>query len=442
MTSPPPEGVRTSANGLGLRLWHRLLSAGVGDVAEFRGWDRVITWRQHATARDRMTAVRRAIKLPARAAREALADVRKFGDALEEESGVSKPRQAAQLWWLKVRYGLDASSYLDYRLYRPERRRRAGDYLQERDWFRVMRFYLAAYGPESDPRMLTDKRRFERWCGERGFPAVRTVLEVQEGRLHDASGAEVARETVLPLPPRDLFSKPADSTGGHATRRWTYDGSGGYVGADGRTFRGGELLDELVAISNSLPRTIGRMTKRTLTGRLLLQEQLHNHPNLAPVSPGALSTTRLVTYRFPRGEARLLFAAFKMAVGDSPADNFHFGGLVAPVDLATGRLGKPIQRRRKVIVNVERHPDTEALIEGHQLPHWEEAKRLVLQAHNEVKDAPAIGWDVALCEEGPVLVEGNTSSNPDIAQAPSGVPLGATPFVRSLNAHLRERFGL
>jgi hypothetical protein len=434
--SDAASGANRRWDGRSLRLWHRLFSAGMGDVAQFRGWDRLITWKQHATHRDRWHAVKRLLKLPARAAREALGDVQRFGREVTEQSGVPQWQQLLQLWWLRVRHGLDLQAYLDYRLYRPERWVQASEFLAEAEWFRVMRFIMAAHGPNSDARMLGDKLRFDAWCREHGFPSVATLVEIEEGRVTHSS---VAPDS---LPARDLFSKPADSTGGHSTCRWLYDGAGAYVGADGRARRPAELIEELAAMSRALPARYGKHTRRELSRRILLQSHLHNHASLSELTTGALSTVRLATYRFPQGEAQLLFAAYKLPVGRAPADNFHYGGIVAHVDLATGRLGPAIYRRGKLIFNIDRHPDTGAPIEGHQLPFWQDTLQLALRAHNTLRGVASVGWDIALCEEGPVFVEGNTASNPDIAQAPSGVPLGTTPFVRCMNAHLEARFGL
>ena len=171
--------------------------------------------------------------------------------------------------------------------------------------------------------------------------------------------------------------------------------------------------------------------------RVILMPLLHNDARIAPLTTGALSTVRIVTYRLPGGPAQFLVATYKMATGGAPADNFHFGGMIAPVDPDTGRLGPALRRQGRALVPVERHPDTGALIEGHQLPHWEAARALALRAHDAARAVPSLGWDVALTPDGPVLIEGNLYSNPDIAQAPTGRPLTDTPYLAALNAHLR-----
>ena len=407
-----------------LRLWRRILSAGRGDMAEFRGWDRLITWQKHTTTRERWLAAKRFLKLPARAARQSLADVRKFGQPVATEAGVPRSRQFVQLWWLRVRHGLDAQAYIDYQLYRPERWRQAGEYMGEKEFFRIGP-YIRDRVATDQWEVLFDKRLFAAWCREHALPTAPTLMEIEDGQV---------THSVVPdgsLPECDLFSKPSDGTGGKHAHRWLYDGTGGYLAVDGRTRGPAELLEELATISRTVPRS----------RRILLQRCLRNHPALLPLTPGALCTVRIQTYRWPRGEAQLLFATYKMPVGTAAADNFHFGGVIAPIDPATGRLQKGLRKRNKVLVPAERHPDTGAPIEGHQIPCWDEAVRLALRAHDAVPRMAAVGWDIAVTEDGPVLIEGNSMPNPSLGQEPTGVPLSRTPFVRCLNAYLRELFG-
>lgn len=428
--SEPAEArsARAGRAGARVRLLHRLLSTGGDDVGRFRGWARLMLWHD-STPEEKRRAVRQTLLLPARAARDAYRDVRRFGPDVARHAGVPRRRQVMQLWWLKVRHGIDAMAYLDYQLYRPERWERAAQFIQEWEFFKVSRFINRTHLPESDVGLLVDKSRFDEWCRQHDLPATRTLLEFHDGEI-------VA--SALPggtLPACDLFSKPADSTGGHGTARWLHDGAGGYVGVDGRRRNPTDLLAELATISRTLPRKSGKLSRR-----ILLQKALTNHRALAPLAPGALCTVRMLTYRWPDRQPELLFGVYKMAVGAAPADNFHYGGILAPVDLGTGRLGPAVHRQGRLIVSLEHHPDTGAPIAGQQLPVWDEARQLVLRAHAAVRRVPSIGWDVALTDDGPVLVEGNSSSNPDIAQAPSGIPLGDTPFVQCVNVYARECF--
>ena len=46
---------------------------------------------------------------------------------------------------------------------------------------------------------------------------------------------------------------------------------------------------------------------------------------------------------------------------------------------------------------------------GYRLPYWNEVRELVKNVHAKLPDIKSIGWDVAITENGPILVEGNPS---------------------------------
>jgi hypothetical protein len=170
---------------------------------------------------------------------------------------------------------------------------------------------------------------------------------------------------------------------------------------------------------------------------LLLQERLRNHPALAPVAPAALSTVRLITVRAVDGEIQLVLAVAKIPAGTAPTDHLRVGGLAAPVDLATGRLGRPIRKDSEaIVVHADRHHDAGVLMEGFQLPHGESAKQLALRAHEALGRITTVGRDIALLADGRIIVEGNTPG-PTSAQMPLDQPLGETAVAKATHARLR-----
>jgi hypothetical protein len=209
-------------------------------------------------------------------------------------------------------------------------------------------------------------------------------------------------------------------------------GGGRYVGEDGCARTAPELAAELAAMSADIDRPI------------LLQRFLRNHPSLDRVAPLALSTIRMVTVRPPGQDAQLLVGVFRMGSDGAAVDSFDRGGLAAQVDERTGALGAAVRKYGGSLVGtVERHPDTDATIPGLRLPFWPEATRLVVRAHQALDPRiPVVGWDVALLEDGPLLVEGNTIPCTVGVQMPEGVPLGDTPYAACLTAHLRASFGV
>ena len=288
----------------------------------------------------------------------------------------------------------------------------------------MLRRYVRAR-PTADCAIFRDKRVFATWAGERGLPHIATLCTVDPAHAPDA--ATIAER----LPARDLFAKPLDMQGGQGAVLWRHLGDHRWRAADGAERDPRALATEVIA----------RATAKRHP--FLVQEALRNCPTLHAFSRGGLCTARLVTVRPIDGAPRVLYACFRMPVGDSPADNFDRGGLAAPVDLAAGTLG--VGRRkdpRQLAVPVERHPTSDAPIVGHRLPRWEEAVALAAHAHTMV--APSIGivgWDVAFTDRGLVIVEANSVPDLNILQMTNDEPIGRTPLVDTLLAYLRAAYG-
>lgn len=391
-----------------------------GGAAAMRAWDRRARWTAHATLRWKVRMAGESATLPLRAARESLRAVRAFGDGVQAAHGISRGQQWWQLWRLYVRYGLQAPSYYRFQLFRPERAARAAQYVDGTQYERVLRWHLARL-PRAGRRAFVDKRDFEAWCAEHGFPAARTLVTLAPG------GASTSAAPVpAALPPADLFSKPADLAGGRGAARWRSLGPDRYVGADGVERTAAELLAELGRQADELARPV------------LVQECLRNHPDLAALTAGGLCTMRMVTIRPLDAEPELVLAIYRMPVGDAAADNFDQGGLAAAVDVATGRLGVAMRKdATQLAAPVERHPTTGAPIAGHPIPCWEAAVALVRRAHRAAAaNVPIAGWDLAITDRGPVLVEANNVPGINLMQMPLDTPLGETPLIACLVEHL------
>ena len=91
-------------------------------------------------------------------------------------------------------------------------------------------------------------------------------------------------------------------------------------------------------------------------------------------------------------------------------DNWHQGrgGLNAAVDLARGSLGRAVTLGDDGrLIEYERHPDTGQRVEGVAIPGLARALAGVLDAARCVPEAPLIGWDMLLTDDGYSILEAN-----------------------------------
>jgi hypothetical protein len=84
------------------------------------------------------------------------------------------------------------------------------------------------------------------------------------------------------------------------------------------------------------------------------------------------------------------------------------------IDPETGKLvGNAIDKDNQ---EFEVHPTTGVRFDGFQLPCFEEAKQMALSACLMSDKILVIGWDVALSENGPVVIEANRWPGFDLVQ--------------------------
>lgn len=111
-----------------------------------------------------------------------------------------------------------------------------------------------------------------------------------------------------------------------------------------------------------------------------------------------------------------------------PVDSWAQGGLSAPIDLATGRLGKacafPLRSR---VTWHTAHPETGAPIEGVAVVNWGRIAAHLRELATRVRFLPYIAWDVIATDDGFTIIEGN--ARPDIRVVQAHGPLLADPRV-------------
>jgi hypothetical protein len=155
---------------------------------------------------------------------------------------------------------------------------------------------------------------------------------------------------------------------------------------------------------------------------------------------GALATVRLLSCRNAQGEFEVTNASFRMAANPKSAvDNIHAGGIATPVDLAIGRLGpaSDLGLGPKFAWH-DTHPVTGAQITGRILPFWPETMALARRAHAKFSEWAVIGWDIAILDEGPRLIEGNKGPDVDLIQRPLRGPIGNGRFGALLAFNLEQ----
>lgn len=225
-----------------------------------------------------------------------------------------------------------------------------------------------------------------------------------------ASADEVAAFLASTDCPDEIFVKPAADFGGHGLLR-ARRAPGGWE-ADGTALPDRALAERVLAGSDDWG--------------VMLQPVLRNHAAMEAIGGRfGLNTVRMVVALTVDGPL-VVCAAMKLLAREGLADNFHdgtAGNLLAGIDVATGRLTPAFGRdvgRHYLFRRFDRHPATGATLGGFELPRWRDAVALGEAVAAAFPGSPLLGLDLAITEEGPVLLEKNLHWNTSIPQLACG----------------------
>lgn len=149
----------------------------------------------------------------------------------------------------------------------------------------------------------------------------------------------------------------------------------------------------------------------------LLEEYVYQHPRMNALHPASLNTVRVVTQVTSDGDVDVLGCILRMGVGIN-TDNLSTGGIACPIDSTTGRVTGPGICFDIAKGEFEMHPTSGVALVGLEIPHWERIMKMCREAAAEFLPNRSVGWDVAVTEAGPVLIEGNHDWGARLLQMP------------------------
>jgi hypothetical protein len=383
-----------------------------------------IAWRRRFGPRDFLRTAIGWLLWPPISVVLALREGLRFGGPVARAGGPGVAQQIVQQVWLSICYRIVPRYYYVFELHRPELRRRAAEYLTRTETKSGVYRALKQRGDRSRFVRINDKLAFSSFFGRHGLRVAPVFASFRAGlRVGNVGDGSLPEE-------RDLFVKKIEGRGGIGAALWQAQPHGRYRNTRGEECTGEEL--------------VARVLESSKQADCLIQARMVNHPEIADLTPGALSTVRLLTILNEQGEPEAVNAAFRMAISKtSPVDNFHAGGIAAAVDVATGTLGAATGLGLGGDFRWhETHPLTGGRIRGRCLPHWAQAVALAIAAHRLVAPRVMVGWDIGFLPEGPCLIEGNTGPDADIHQRTELRPIGNARYGELLAFHMERRLGL
>ncbi len=138
----------------------------------------------------------------------------------------------------------------------------------------------------------------------------------------------------------------------------------------------------------------------------LIEEFVHQHPDLNSLSPSAVNTIRIFTQLDKENKVHFLGCRLRISI-NSPVDNMAAGNIAAPIDEQTGIVNGPGVYSDITKIDEAKHPVTGVQIVGFQIPFWQETVDMIKSAAILHPQNKSIGWDIVITDKGPGLIEGN-----------------------------------
>ena len=142
---------------------------------------------------------------------------------------------------------------------------------------------------------------------------------------------------------------------------------------------------------------------------LIFESLVKQIKQFAAFNESSVNTVRFMTVLLPDGSASIIAVWFKVGRAGKCVDNAGSGGNVdAAIDIETGMILNPVQFDGwRNIKKIEKHPDSGNQLNGIVIENWEAIKEDVKRFQQAFPFCKAAGWDIAITDDGPVVIEVN-----------------------------------
>ena len=142
---------------------------------------------------------------------------------------------------------------------------------------------------------------------------------------------------------------------------------------------------------------------------LIFESVIKQTKQFSDFNASSVNTVRFMTTLWPDGSARVIATWFKVGRAGKCVDNAGSGGNVdAAIDVETGMIYNVVEfdgwRKTK---EIDCHPDSGSQLNGVVIENWKAVKEEVKKFQQAFPYCKAAGWDIAITDDGPVVIEVN-----------------------------------
>lgn len=297
------------------------------------------------------------------------ANTKKYSEIVMNESGWDYNTVRRHMRRYFALYGIAEANYVAYRAWELDDEKMdsyARQQISEKLW--------PKYNVKSDTRVLADKLRFDQ------------VYKDYIGRKFWINRDSTYEEFVDFLDGVEtIFIKPIEAGGGNGAEKIKVAG------------------DTKALYENLMSRE-----------RVLVEECIVQHKAISEISPNSVNTIRVVALQDDNG-VHILCTNMRFGIHEA-VDNLSQGGVVADIDTATGVIvTDAVDGKGNVYLT---HPVTDKQFKGFKVPNWDKVIKTATDAMGVLDGINYVGWDIAVCEDKAVIVEGNTMPDLELVQLP------------------------
>lgn len=142
---------------------------------------------------------------------------------------------------------------------------------------------------------------------------------------------------------------------------------------------------------------------------LIFESVVHQTTQFSSFNASSVNTIRVITTLHPNGSAKVVAAIIRIGRAGKCVDNAGSGGNVdVGVDVETGELKHAFQFDGwRNITEIDKHPDSGNQLKGVFINNWQGIVKDIESFQQAFPYCKAAGWDIAITDEGPVVIEVN-----------------------------------
>ena len=336
--------------------------------------------------------VEKLVRLPNKTRRFVSEEITAYWQVLDKKPLSVQMREA---WQLARYYRFPPYHYVKHFLF-TQAKRNVLDYIPPE----LVTRYCRRINDKEAVRLVRSKREFERQMVQHRLPVVSScyfvfkqgvITRETDENVHVPVRYEAFVAGLVERGLQQVFLKPVFGGQANGVRKLNVRPDGIYDGE--------RCLDKTSFFSLVFGDHIFKMC--------IVQPVIEQHTELSRIYPLAVNSVRIDTFD-DHGTIRHNAALLRLGCHGRITDNLSAGGIMVNIDLQSGGLAATARTKARFGTHtMTRHPDTGEAFAGRRVPYWDQVKETVSRAAIALRPVRAIGWDVAITPDGPVLIEAN-----------------------------------